>query len=219
MGLRVSAQFGWSATVCSIMTAGRNIGKNAHVSFRELGAQNKWDEELLGAHTRDNLSGSLTDLRPVWSVSVSGAHQVNSWLFIPFSEREEGPIQTIFTSARTDGLNSLGYSTGVVANERVSTLDGSAALVSKMEPQPQSDSITTLHAHSPSLEGSCVSRVRDSDGGQFLWERWLQWTRHSGWGAVCEGRIPKERWPISLQKAHRNFLELLTVFLAVLCSS
>jgi len=36
-----------------------------------------------------------------------------------------------------------------------------------------------------------------------------------GWGAVCEGRIAKGKWPISLQSTHINFLELLTVFLAL----
>lgn len=33
----------------------------------------------------------------------------------------------------------------------------------------------------------------------------------TGWGAACEGRIAKGKWPISLQNAHINFLELLTV--------
>ncbi|KAI2645853.1 Transposon Ty3-G Gag-Pol polyprotein [Labeo rohita] len=37
----------------------------------------------------------------------------------------------------------------------------------------------------------------------------------SGWGAVCEGRIAKGKWPISLRRAHINYLELLTVFLAL----
>ncbi|KAK9957701.1 hypothetical protein ABG768_011924, partial [Culter alburnus] len=37
----------------------------------------------------------------------------------------------------------------------------------------------------------------------------------TGWGAVCEGRIAKGKWPVSLQNAHINFLELLTVFLAL----
>ncbi|XP_073677299.1 uncharacterized protein [Garra rufa] len=37
----------------------------------------------------------------------------------------------------------------------------------------------------------------------------------SGWGAVCEGRIAKGKWPASLKCAHINYLELLTVFLAL----
>lgn len=37
----------------------------------------------------------------------------------------------------------------------------------------------------------------------------------TGWGAVCESRIAKWKWPLSLEKAHINFLELLTVFQAM----
>lgn len=36
-----------------------------------------------------------------------------------------------------------------------------------------------------------------------------------GWGTVCEGRIAKGKWPVPLQNAHINFLDLLTVFLAL----
>lgn len=34
----------------------------------------------------------------------------------------------------------------------------------------------------------------------------------TGWVAVCEGRIAKVKWPVSLQDKHINLLELLTVF-------
>lgn len=33
----------------------------------------------------------------------------------------------------------------------------------------------------------------------------------TGWGTVCNGRITKGKWPVSLQNAHTNFLELLSV--------
>ncbi|CAM4736218.1 unnamed protein product, partial [Leuciscus chuanchicus] len=48
-------------------------------------------------------------------------------------------IQTVFTSSGADGLDSFCHSTGSVANEGVSELDGGAGFVSKTSPQPQSD--------------------------------------------------------------------------------
>ncbi len=85
----------------------------------------------------------------------------------PFSEREESPIQTMFTPAGTDGFNCLGYSCGTAANEGVSALGCGAALVSKTPPQPQSHGDITLCAHSPSLERSLVSRIRVHAGSSL----------------------------------------------------
>ncbi len=51
------------------------------------------------------------------SVSVRGAHQVNSQLSIPFPKREQSPIQTMFAPSWSNGLNSLCYSFGTVAKE------------------------------------------------------------------------------------------------------
>lgn len=94
-------------------------------------------------------------------------------------------------------------------NERVSALDSGAVLVSETTPQPQSNSDITFHVRSPSLERLPLSRVRDTSGAV---SRRKVVTR---WVTVCEGRIAKGKFPVSLQTAHINFLELLTVFLAV----
>ncbi len=57
--------------------------------FGEFRLQDKWDKKLSSAHKGDSLPRSQTELRSISSVSVRGAHQVNSWLSIPFSEREQ----------------------------------------------------------------------------------------------------------------------------------
>lgn len=112
---------------------------------------------MFGIHIGDNLLRSQTELSFVPNVSIGGAHQVNSQLFIPFSEREKGPIQTMLMSSGADGLDSLCHSIGTVANERVSALDSGTTLVSKTPPQQKSDSIITLHVRSPLLERPLIS--------------------------------------------------------------
>ncbi|XP_048059471.1 uncharacterized protein LOC125276089 [Megalobrama amblycephala] len=159
--------FGRSAALRAVAASGRERDKNARVSPGEPRLQDKRDEKQLSAHTRDNLPGSQTELRPVSSFSVGGAHQVNSRLFVPFSERKQSSIQTVFTSSGSDGLDSFNHSSGTVANEGFPALDSGTAFVSKTPPKPQSDSNITLHARSPSLERSGFSRVRDSAGSSF----------------------------------------------------
>ncbi|XP_050972479.1 uncharacterized protein LOC127169281 [Labeo rohita] len=159
--------FGRSPSLLSVTAASGDGHEVARVSFGDLRFQDKRDKKLPGAHTGNSLSRPQTELGSVSSVSVRGAHQVNSRLSIPFSKREESPIQTVSAPSGANGLNSLSYSFGTVANERVSELDSVTALMSKTSPQPQSDGVGTLHARSPLLEKTLVPRIRDSAGSSF----------------------------------------------------
>ncbi|XP_073683991.1 uncharacterized protein [Garra rufa] len=161
---------GRSPSLLSITAASGDRYEDACVSFDKLRFQNKRDKKLPDADTGNSLSRPQTELRSVSSVSVRGAHQVNSQLSIPFSRREQSPIQTVFAPSGANGFNSLCYSVGAAANERVSELDSGSTLMSKTPPQPQSDGVSTLRACSPLLEKPLVPRIRDSAGGSFCEE-------------------------------------------------
>ncbi|KAL0153360.1 hypothetical protein M9458_051356 [Cirrhinus mrigala] len=178
--------FGRSPSLLSVTAASGDGHDDARVSFGELRFQDKRDKKLPGAHAGNSLSRPQTELRSVSSVSVRGAHQVNSQLSIPFSKREESPIQTVSAPSGANGPNSLGYSFGTIANERVSELDSSTTLMSKTSSQPQSDGVGTLHARSPLLEKPLVPRVRTLLGAVSMRKVVTTDASLSGWGAVCE---------------------------------